>query len=172
MNLITSRRKRSKAALHRVASHRVASQRRKRRRKCKMRSRKRKRKRVREAGAIITAVEFRVPVSRDVVTLVAPKKSRWGPVGLEMKFGTSDAGCYLYTDAETGSANGEIRAPARKSTLYRGPRCRNFRLIARIAKRKVDNNSRMFYQTSVFRMRPRESDFKRIINISKHNLII
>lgn len=88
--------------------------------------------------AIITAVEFRVPVFRDVVTLVVPKKSRWGPVGLEMKFGTSDAGCYLYTDAETGSANGEIRAPARKSTLYRGPRCRNFRLIARITKRKVE----------------------------------
>lgn len=57
-----------------------------------------------------------------------------------MKFGTSDAGCYLYTDAETGSANGEIRAPARKSTLYRGPRCRNFRLIARIAGHKVDKS--------------------------------
>jgi len=87
--------------------------------------------------------------SPDVVTLAVPKKSRWGPVELEMKFGTSDAGCYLYTDAETGSANGEIRAPARKSTLYRGPRCQNFRLIARIVRRKVDKNNRMFYRTSL-----------------------
>lgn len=60
-----------------------------------------------------------------------------------MKFGTSDAGCYLYTDTETGSGNGEIRAPARKSTLYRGPRCWNFRLIARIARRKVDKSTQL-----------------------------
>lgn len=73
---------------------------------------------------IITAVEFRVPVSRD--TRTEEIEMRAGRIGNEIRH-LSDAGCYLYMDAETGSANGEIRAPARKSTLYRVPRCRNFR---------------------------------------------
>lgn len=62
-----------------------------------------------------------------------------------MKFGTSDAGCYLYTDAETGSANGEIRAPARKSTLYIAALgAGNLSINRGNRRRGVDKNSRPF----------------------------
>jgi len=63
--------------------------------------------------------------------MLEENKTRVGRIGNEIRH----LGCYLYADAETGSANGEIHALARKSTLHLGP-SRSFRLIGEIGEQE------------------------------------
>lgn len=109
MTLITSRKDPSEAKARRAAKG-----------KEKKYKREKEKKRGKEGhdAAIITAVR-----NSAFLSVVMPRRGSRGnrdegPGGLETKFGTSDVpDDILYADAETGSANGEIRAPARKSTL-------------------------------------------------------
>jgi len=64
--------------------------------------------------------------------MLEKNETRVGRIGNEIR----QVGCYLYADAETGSANGEIHALARKSTLHLGPRYRSFRLIGEIGEQE------------------------------------